>query len=103
MIFWLNSAKHGKQDACRHCRTDNTGNVGAHGMHEQEVARIIRLANLLGNTRRHRNSGNAGRTDERIDFALGELAHDVSKDDAAEGSEGECDEAQNNDIKRLGI
>ena len=50
------------------CRPDNTGDIGSHRVHQQEVVRIGFLTHLIGDPRRHGNSRNAGRTNQRIDL-----------------------------------
>ena len=67
-------------------------------MHQQEVGRIGLLTFTLGNTSRHRHSGNAGRTDQRVDLAAAQLVHQLAYQQAADGAEGEGDQAQHNDL-----
>ena len=63
--------EHQQQETGSNSRTDNTGYVGAHGVHQQEVGGVVLTALNLGNTGSHRNGGNAGRSDQRIDLAAG--------------------------------
>ena len=86
-----------QEEAGSSCGADNTGNVRTHGVHEQEVGRIFLLAFDLSHTGSHRNGGYTGGTDQRVDLALGNPAHDVAKDDAAKGGEQECNQTQNDD------
>ena len=76
-------AEHGDEHAGRDSGTDDAGDVRAHGMHEQEVGRVLLLADLLGDAGRHRDGGDAGRADQRVNLLAGQLAHDVAADEAA--------------------
>ena len=83
------SAEHVDQDTSGNGRADNTGNVGAHGVHEQVVAGVVLLADLLGNAGGHRHSGNTGGTNQRVDLAVGDNAHNLAQDNAASGADTE--------------
>ncbi len=72
-------------------------------MHEQEVARILFLTDDLRYTSRHRNGGNTGGTDERIDLILKEDVHELCEQNAARGAETECNNAEDENLKRLRI
>ena len=72
-------------------------------MHEQEVARILFLADDLRYTSRHRNGGNTGGADERIDLILKEDVHELCEQNAACGAETECNNAEDENLKRLRI
>ena len=71
-------------------------------MHEQEVTGILALAFLLGDTRSHRNSGNTGRADERVDLLAfrQENVHELGKQDAAGRAAHEGDDAHGEDAER---
>ena len=66
-------------------------------MHQQEVGGIGLLTNHLGNAGSHGNGGNASGTDQRIDLALGENAHQLAQQQTAHSSELKCDKAENDD------
>ena len=68
-------------------------------MHEQEVGGVGLLADHLGNTRGHRDGGDAGRANQRVDLLAGQLAHDVAADEAAGRGDGESDEAEEDDLQ----
>ena len=72
-------------------------------MHEQVVAGVVLLADLLGNTGGHRNGGNTGGADERVDLAVGDNAHDLAQDNTAGGADAEGDDAQNDDLNGLDV
>ena len=69
-------------------------------MHQQEVRGIGLLTFLLGHTRRHRDSGHAGRADQRVDLAAGELVHQLRQQHAARRAHAERDDAHRDDFKR---
>ena len=52
-------------------------------MHEKEVGGVGLLTDLLGNTRCHRNRGNASGTDKRVDLSAGEEVHQLAQQNAA--------------------
>ena len=72
-------------------------------MHQQEILRIFRLAHLLRHAGRHRNSGNTGRADQRVHFAVGGPAHQPAQQHAAGGAEAEGDQAQADDLCRVQV
>ena len=72
-------------------------------MHEQVVAGVVLLADFLGNTGSHRNGGNTGGTDQRVDLAVGDDAHDLAQDDAASGADTESNDAQDDDLDSLDV
>ena len=94
-------AEQGHQDACGDGGTDNTGNVRAHGVHEQEVGGVLLLADDLGDTRGHRNGGNTGGTDQRVDLLLQEEVHELGKQDAASSTEAEGNDTHRHDLEGL--
>ena len=67
-------------------------------MHQQEVRRISLLPFTLGNPGSHRNCGNTGRTDQRIDLSAAQLVHQLADQQSADGAEGESDQAQYNNL-----
>ena len=73
-------------------------------MHEKEVGRIFLLTDLLGNTCCHRNGGNTCGTDERVDLVLGsENVHQLCEQNAACGTETECNDTHDDDLDRIEI
>ena len=94
-------AEQGHQDACGDGGTDNTSNVRAHGVHEQEVGGVLLLADDLGDTRGHRNGGNTGGTDQRVDLLLQEEVHELGKQDAASSTEAEGNDTHRHDLEGL--
>ena len=103
-VFWeLDLAEDGEQEACRDGGADDARDVRAHGVHEQEVGGVGLLADHLGNTRGHRDGGDAGRADQRVDLLAGQLAHDVAADEAAGRGDAESDEAEEDDLQGLGL
>ena len=68
-------------------------------MHEQEVAGIVLCADLLRNTRRHGNSGDAGRADQRVDLAAGDNAHSLAEQAACSSTERESDKTESDDLE----
>ena len=75
----------------------------AHGVHEQEVGGVGLLADHLGNTRGHRDGGDAGRADQRVDLLAGQLAHDVAADEAAGRGKAEGEEGQGSEFSGVGL
>ena len=70
-------------------------------MHEQEVGGILLLTDLLRDASRHRNGGNAGGTDQRIDLAACHLVHDLAEEHAEGGTHAERDQTEKDDLERL--
>ena len=70
-------------------------------MHEQEVGGVLLLADDLRNTGGHRNGGNAGGTDQRVDLFLQEQVHELGQQHAARGTETERDDTHSHDLKGL--
>lgn len=101
--FLHKSAEHVDQDTGRNRGTDNAGHVGAHGMHEQVVGGVVLLADLLADAGRHRHGGHARGTDEGVDLAAGDDAHDLAQDDAARGAHTESHDAQDDDLHGLDV
>ena len=54
---------------------------------------ILLLAHDLGDTRRHRDGGNAGGTDQRVDLLLQEQVHELGEQNAARSAEAEGHDA----------
>ena len=76
-------------------------------MHEQEVGGVLRLADLLRNTRCHRNRRNTSRTDQWVDLAAREDAHQFAEQDTARSTtckrtEAHCDNAQRFQVQEAG-
>ena len=66
-------------------------------MHEKEVGGVGLLTDLLGNTRCHRNRGNASGTDQRVDLSAGEEVHQLAKQNAACSTYAERDKTERDD------
>ena len=97
----LSAAEYGEEEACGNGGTDDAGHVRAHRVHQQEVRRIGALAFLLGDTRGHRNGGDAGRAYQRVDLAAGELVHQLAEQDAAYSGELKGKQAEDDDLDGL--
>src|SRR5699024_6569160 len=69
--------------------TDYSGNVWSHGVHQQKVGRICFRSHFLGYTGCHRYSGYTGGTDQWVDLAVGQLAHQLAQEHASRSTEGE--------------
>ena len=82
-------------------RTNLPGDIRARCMHEQEVARILVAAHLVDDAGRHRERGNARRTDHRVDLVLAEQVEEFGEKYAADCVKDEGDEAQREDEQRL--
>ena len=76
-------AEERHEDARGDRGADDAGHVRAHSVHQQEVRGILLLAHDLGDTRRHRDGGNAGGTDQRVDLLLQEQVHELGEQNAA--------------------
>ena len=72
-------------------------------MHQQEVRRIVFSAFYLGNTRSHRNGGNACGTNQRIDSAFGDDVEQFCKQHTADRGECKCNQTDNNNGNRFEI
>ena len=84
-----------------YCSTDNTCYVRAHCMHQKEVGRICLRTDLLGYTGCHRNGRYTCGTDQRIDLAAGKLAHELTEENTACGTERECNQTKGNDLQGI--
>ena len=58
---------------------------------------LFSLTDLLGNTRCHRNGGNASGADQRIYLAAGEEVHQLAKQNAACSAYAERNQTKNDD------
>ena len=90
--------QHINQNAGGNGAADNARHIRTHGMHQQEILRIFLLAHLLGNTRRHRNGGNAGRTDQRVHLAVRGPAHNLAQQNTACRAKAKCHNAHHNNL-----
>ena len=84
------------------CNTgsDNARNVRSHRVHQQEVGRVRLLTLYLRYTGCHWYGGYTCRSNERIDWRLGNRVHQFRDEDAAGCSEAECQNAEDNDLDR---
>ncbi len=62
---------------------------------------VVLLAVHLGDTGCHRDSGDTGRADQRVDLLAGQLAHDVAADQTTSGGDAEGDQAEDDDLEGL--
>ena len=87
----------GKHNTTGNGRPKYAGQVWSHGMHEEENTAVFLLPYEMGNPGSNRNGSNASRTDERIDTAVGEIAHNLSTDYPGTGTKGEGHKTQDDD------
>lgn len=96
-LYGFSAAEDGEKEARGDGGADDARHVGTHCMHEQEVGGIGALALLLGDAGGHRHRGYTGGADERIDFAAGELVHQLAQQQSAHGGELKGDESKHHD------
>ena len=96
------AAEDREQEAGSDSGADDAGDVRAHGVHKQEVGGIGAGTLQLADAGSHRNGGNTGGADQRVDLAAGELAHELAQQQAAYGSELKGCQTQHDDEQGLG-
>ena len=95
------SMEIGQQNAGGDRRTDHARDVRTHCVHQKEISGVFFLTDFLAHARRHRDCGNACRTDQRIDLSACEFAHEFRRQKSAERGDREGDQSQHNDQDRL--
>ncbi len=83
--------------------TDNTCYVRPHCMHQKEVGRISLRTDFLGYSGCHRNGRYTGRTDQRVDLATGQLAHQLTEQNTACRTKRKCNKTKDNDLDRIQV
>ena len=96
-------SKDSHEGTCCYSSTDNTCYVGSHCMHQKEVGRISLRTYFLRYSCCHGNGRYAGRTDQRIDLSMGQLAHNLSEKNTACGTESEGNQTKDNDLQGIQV
>ena len=86
-ILYLLLHKESENDSACYRGSNLSGYVGTDCMHQKVVRRILGNTHLLNNTRGHRECGNTGSTDHRVNLCLGEDIYNLCKQNAAYGIE----------------
>lgn len=110
MFLFLTAAKlHlsevGEQDSAGEDGAYLARDVRAYGVHEKVIAGVGLLSEALDDARGHREGGDSGRADHRVDFLVlrQEEVENLRRDDAASGVEDEGDEAHADDGERAEV
>ena len=70
-------------------------------MHEEEVLWVFFLAESVDDSCCHRDCGDAGGADHRVDGVFGEFVHEFGEEDAGGCGDGEGCDAEDEDVDGL--
>ena len=93
--------QQGEHDAAGDGRAEDAGEVWPHSMHDEKIAAVFLLPDQMGDAGSNRHRCYARRSDERIDPAVGQFAHNARAEDAGAGTAYESHEPQRDDQQRV--